>query len=319
MPNKAINLSISPYKLSFSERNAARRKAAMNKPKQGLTPLQERVGNFTRMMSMRYQQGGSIQKLQFGKNIQRYLPQTVTDTIGGPNPYGLYSTIQRKTVQRPFTNNIVERVTLSQPSGNQNQGHYLNQSTIRSIYSPDSILNNRSYASPQGIILKSPGEQARYNTSFNNALNKATNKVKPIVGFQQGGNITQNNDELYADFAVRLLANMGVSKKDILVGDELNPEYSDIIVSIINEVDTPEFWESYSEDPDAAITEYINSKSSSEDIADNENQDIELAKKGAKLKQLKKNKTMRCKCGCAMTTKKEGGKLVSKCSCGCKN
>lgn len=52
---------------------------------------------------------------------------------------------------------------------------------------------------------------------------------------------------------------------------------------------------------------------------------IEMVKKGAKLKKLqeyKKGKKMskKCKCGCEMITSKEaGGKLVIKCACGCKN
>lgn len=51
---------------------------------------------------------------------------------------------------------------------------------------------------------------------------------------------------------------------------------------------------------------------------------VEMAKKGAKLKKLKKYKKgapiKKCSCGCNMvTTKEAGGKLVSKCECGCKN
>jgi len=53
-----------------------------------------------------------------------------------------------------------------------------------------------------------------------------------------------------------------------------------------------------------------------------------IARKGAKLKQLKKLQSYKkgknigvrkCSCGCAMVaTKGKGGKMTSKCSCGCK-
>lgn len=50
---------------------------------------------------------------------------------------------------------------------------------------------------------------------------------------------------------------------------------------------------------------------------------VEMAKKGAKLKQLqayKKGKSMakKCACGCDLiTTKEAGGKITTKCACGC--
>lgn len=138
--------------------------------------------------------------------------------------------------------------------------------------------------------------------------------------YQQGG-VLQNNDELYADFAIRLLSALGVDENEILVNGELNPKHSDTVVTSIGEVDSPEFWEAYSQNPDQVVAEYVNSKSQEgSDVAEQQESEIEFARKGAALKQLRKNKkALTCKCGCKMTSKRQGGKLVTKCSCGCKN
>lgn len=152
---------------------------------------------------------------------------------------------------------------------------------------------------------------------------------KLSMRYQQGGTInnsTNSSDELYADFAIRLLSSLGLSENEILVNGELNPQYSEMVINSINEIDTPEFWNAYVQNPDQIVNEYINSKSPQENMdtetssAVDENSDIEFARKGAALKQLRKNKkTLTCKCGCKMTSKREGGKLVTKCSCGCKS
>ena len=92
----------------------------------------------------------------------------------------------------------------------------------------------------------------------------------------------------------------------------LNDEYIQEVTSVIGEIDTPEFWEAYKQDPDGTVNMYIKSSSDPEEI--------ELAKKGAKLKQLKNKKMRKCKCGCNLTLKKEtGGTIVEVCACGCKN
>ena len=64
------------------------------------------------------------------------------------------------------------------------------------------------------------------------------------------------------------------------------------------------------EDWDALDQQYTEQSKASEDP-------VISAKKGAKLMKLK-NAAKKCKCGCEMiTSKAEGGKLVSKCACGC--
>jgi len=57
-----------------------------------------------------------------------------------------------------------------------------------------------------------------------------------------------------------------------------------------------------------------------------ENEDVTYAKNGSKLDYIsslrkgKKVSTKKCACGCdIVTTKEKGGKMVSKCACGCKN
>ena len=61
----------------------------------------------------------------------------------------------------------------------------------------------------------------------------------------------------------------------------------------------PEFWDTYVSDPDAAVNAYIESKQSPEQV--------EMARKGTKLKnlqKLKKGTAKKCKCGCDLTMKK---------------
>ena len=163
----------------------------------------------------------------------------------------------------------------------------------------------------------------RFNTPIT-PLGK--NPVSRNPYYQQGGVIDQNNDSLYADFAIRLLRAVGLTEDEILVNGELNPQYSEMVINSINEIDTPEFWNAYIQNPDQIVNEYINSKSPQENMdtetssAVDENSDIEFARKGAALKQLRKNKkTLTCKCGCKMISKRKGGKLVTECSCGCKS
>ena len=65
------------------------------------------------------------------------------------------------------------------------------------------------------------------------------------------------------------------------------------------------------EDWDALDQQYTEQSKASED------QQVISAKKGAKLMKLKSS-AKKCKCGCEMiTSKAEGGKIVSKCACGC--
>lgn len=136
-----------------------------------------------------------------------------------------------------------------------------------------------------------------------------------MYGYQQGGKVSNSDasQQLYVDFAVRYLKAKGVSEEDMVdESGSLNDEYIQEVTSVIGEIDTPEFWESYKQDPDGTVNMYIKNSSGPEEI--------ELAKKGAKLKQLKNKKMRKCKCGCNLTLKKEtGGTIVEVCACGCKN
>lgn len=136
-----------------------------------------------------------------------------------------------------------------------------------------------------------------------------------MYGYQQGGKVSNSDasQQLYVDFAVRYLKAKGVSEEDMVdESGSLNDEYIQEVTSVIGEIDTPEFWEAYKQDPDGTVNMYIKSSSDPEEI--------ELAKKGAKLKQLKNKKMRKCKCGCNLTLKKEaGGTIVEVCACGCKN
>lgn len=136
----------------------------------------------------------------------------------------------------------------------------------------------------------------------------------PHIGkHQQGGKVEAPTDEMYVDFAVRFLNAMGIPK-DSMTNESggLKDEYIEIVSSAIEEVDTPEFWEEYKTNPDETILGYLRSKQTPEEV--------ELAKKGMKLKNLKNRKARKCKCGCDLVLKKgDGGTLVEVCSCGCKS
>lgn len=144
---------------------------------------------------------------------------------------------------------------------------------------------------------------------------------KPVGYFQQGGTVDNEEsgsmDQLYVDFAIRYLKAKGISE-DSMVDNEggLKDEFLEEVSTAINEVDSPDFWEQYQSNPDAAVQSYIESKM--------EPAQIEMARKGAKLKKLKKLKkggikSRKCKCGCNLIMKKEaGGTIVEVCACGCK-
>ena len=132
-----------------------------------------------------------------------------------------------------------------------------------------------------------------------------------VASRQQGGKVEEGNQELIADFAIRYLRGQGIAEEDIVGQDgNINPQYVDELTEVIQEVNTPEFWDSYKQDPDGTLAAYMESTQTPEQV--------EMAKKGAKLKQLKNKKNRMCKCGCKLLLKKEGGKIVEKCSCGCK-
>lgn len=139
----------------------------------------------------------------------------------------------------------------------------------------------------------------------------------PHIGkHQQGGKVEAPTDEMYVDFAVRFLSKLGVGKQD-MVDEEggLKDEHTETVTTALQELEsTPGFWDTYVSDPDAAVDAYIESKQSPEQI--------EMARKGTKLKnlqKLKKGTAKKCKCGCDLITKKEkGGTITEVCSCRCK-
>ena len=142
--------------------------------------------------------------------------------------------------------------------------------------------------------------------------NTPVNPHRWIMSHQQGGKVEGGNQELIADFAIRYLRGQGVAEEDIVGQDgNINLQYVDELTEVIQEVNTPEFWDSYKQDPDGTLAAYIESTQTPEQV--------EMAKKGAKLKQLKNTKKRKCKCGCNLILSKEaGGKIVEKCACGCK-
>lgn len=237
------------------------------------------------------------------------IPEVVTDTIGNKNNYGLYTTIQSRRTQNPFTGKINEKIIKSTPNGDIVNGHYLNRSVIQSTYTPDSVRINTKYGDPRG---RTPKDLNTFLSRFNEAMFRSDSKIQPLdkKKFQQGGKVEETNQEqLILDFALRYMKGLGVDESELKNGipDEYIPEITEAFNAVAN---STEFWLAYEEDPEATMQDYLASR---EDLSEEQ---AVFAKKGAKLKQLK-SKQKRCKCGCKMTSQKEGGKLVSKCACGC--
>lgn len=74
----------------------------------------------------------------------------------------------------------------------------------------------------------------------------------------------------------------------------------------------------YAEDPEGFLESFIESMQE----GPTEEEEVEFAKKGTKIKallQFKKGGKSKCACGCSLVkSKSAGGKIVSKCACGCK-
>jgi hypothetical protein len=194
---------------------------------------------------------------------------------------------------------------------------YANLYSIMSIRNPGTNRADTTFIAPSGTKynmndVRSGKAPSGYSYKF---------FEKPVGYFQQGGTIDNEEsgsmDQLYVDFAIRYLKAKGISE-DSMVDDEggLKDEFLEEVSTAINEVDSPDFWEQYQSNPDAAVQSYIESKM--------EPEQIEMARKGAKLKKLKKLKkggikSRKCKCGCDLIMKKEaGGTIVEVCACGCK-
>lgn len=129
----------------------------------------------------------------------------------------------------------------------------------------------------------------------------------------------EEQDQLASDFAINYLAKRGMKKEDILDEEgQLSPEIRDHIIGLMDkDGDRSTFLADYKSDPESKINSVIEAEDQ-----------MQSAKKGAKLKNLSKlqeykngssMKKVKCACGCEMVSKKEkGGKMVSKCGCGCK-
>lgn len=195
---------------------------------------------------------------------------------------------------------------------------YANLYSIMSIRNPGTNKADTTFITPSGTKYKMDDVRSgKAPSGYSYKFFK-----KPVGYFQQGGTIeneeSSSMDQLYVDFAIRYLKAKGISE-DNMVDDEggLKDEFLEEVSNAINEVDSPDFWEQYQSNPDAAVQSYIESKM--------EPEQIEMARKGAKLKKLKKLKkggikSRKCKCGCDLIMKKEaGGTIVEVCACGCKN
>lgn len=130
-----------------------------------------------------------------------------------------------------------------------------------------------------------------------------------LPAYQQGGKIS--NDELSVYMAVDYLKAKGISEED-MVGEDggLKPEYIDMVSEMFSN-QPEEILAAYEQDPDGTIQSIIENEQTPEQI--------EMARKGAKLKKLKNTKMRKCKCGCNLILSKgAGGIIVEKCACGCK-
>jgi hypothetical protein len=85
--------------------------------------------------------------------------------------------------------------------------------------------------------------------------------------------------EVQMDFALRFYAAQGISEEELIDTQSggFKPEYVEALATTMQEVDNPQFWEAYMQDPDAVIQEYLQAKSP---------QAAQMARKGAKLERL---------------------------------
>ncbi len=244
-------------------------------------------------ISLSYQQGGVIQKPLHLRNIWERIFNITPKYTDINNEESIVSYMdgnKRKDVIRKEI-----------PYGNKELF------STRIITNPLTDKADTTYVSPSGLTFDN--KFIKKNPNYQSYLNKFGSYFK----YQQGGKAEQINDQLYVDFAVRYLNARGISEEDMT--DEtgaLKAEYIDDVTTILQEVNTPEFWEEYKKNPDKAISNYIGNNESPEQV--------EMAKKGMKLKSLKDKKARKCKCGCNLILKKgDGGTIVEVCACGCKN
>lgn len=175
------------------------------------------------------------------------------------------------------------------------------------------ILRDGVFGWLKNIDAKNKALQEQYRKdALNRPRSAATipNYSSSVGILQQGGKIS--NDELSVYMAVDYLKAKGISEED-MVGEDggLKSEYIDMVSEMFSN-QPEEILASYEQDPDGTIAQILENEQTPEQI--------EMAKKGAKLKKLKSKKMRKCKCGCNLILSKEaGGVIVEKCSCGCKN
>lgn len=259
-----------------------------------------------------YQQGGIVSDFK----------NWISSLLKIPNKYQVNSdTYTTYTKKDPFIGRSSETRSIVGPNGQTSTMIIKgiaeeNPAKIDTTFiSPGYIKNPDLYPkfTPQDIR-----EGNRKGKGKESYLEKFTSPTYfPHIGkHQQGGKVEAPTDEMYVDFAVRYLSKLGVGEED-MVDEEggLKDEHAEVVTVALQELEsTPEFWDTYVSDPDAAVDAYIESKQSPEQI--------EMARKGAKLKKLqklKKGTAKKCKCGCDLIIKKEkGGTITEVCSCGCK-
>jgi hypothetical protein len=261
--------------------------------------------------SILYQQGGQLPSYQQGDKLHlRNVWEKILGITPDYTPVNSQESITSymdNTLKGPVEKRVIRKKV-----------PYANLYSIMSIRNPGTNKADTTFITPSGTKYKMDDiRSGKAPSGYGYKFFK-----KPVGYFQQGGTVdneeSSSMDQLYVDFAIRYLKAKGISE-DNMVDDEggLKDEFLEEVSTAINEVDSPDFWEQYQSNPDAAVQSYIESKM--------EPEQIEMARKGAKLKKLKKLKkggikSRKCKCGCDLIMKKEaGGTIVEVCACGCKN
>ena len=273
-----------------------------------LQDANERLGLTTRGAGLpEYQQGGQIPSYQQGDKLHL---RNVWERIFGITPD--YTPVNSQESITSYMDNTrkgpVEKRVI------RKEVPYAKLHSTMSIRNPGTNRADTTFTAPSGTTynmndVRSGKAPSGYSYKF---------FKNPAGYFQQGGTVDKkesgSTDQLYVDFAIRYLKAKGIPEDDMVDNEGgLKDEFLEEVSTAINEVDSPDFWEQYQSDPDAIIQSYVESKM--------EPAQIEMARKGAKLKKLKKGgmKSKKCKCGCNLTMKKEaGGKIKEVCACGCK-
>lgn len=223
-----------------------------------------------------FQQGGTIQRSGWDRFFRRTPAYTPINETESTTRF-----IDSPLIGRTKEHRVIKRTT---PTGDQfSQMTITNPGTNRAdtIFTPPGNRANPDLYpkfTPRDIRLqnkKGVGKES-YMQKFT-----SPNYFSGLKAFQQGGKVEETNQEqLILDFAIRYLKGLGVEESVLQNG--IPEENIEDVTNAINEVDTPEFWLAYEEDPDAAMQDYLASR---EDFSE---EAIEFAKKGAKLKALKK-------------------------------